>query len=104
MTLEHLDTIISFVAIITGVSLLVTTLTQMTSSLLSLRGANLRWGIATLLEHADPNLAQYADIIAGEVLTHSVISDSIFSDSESKIVQNWQLASSIRKDELIDIL
>jgi hypothetical protein len=95
MTLEHLDTIISFVAILTGVSLLATILTQMVSSLLGLRGINLRWGIATLLEHADPKLGKYARDIAHEVLTHSVISDSMFADAESALVQNWQLASGI---------
>ena len=104
MTLEHLDTIISFVAILTGVSLLATILTQMVSSLLGLRGINLRWGIATLLEHADPKLGKYARDIAHEVLTHSVISDSMFADAESALVQNWQLASGISKDELIQIL
>ena len=34
MTLEHLDTIIVFVVIITGVSLLITTLARMVSALL----------------------------------------------------------------------
>jgi len=44
MILEHFDTIFAFVVIITSVSLLVTTLTQMASALLGLRGTNLRWG------------------------------------------------------------
>src|SRR5258708_6501944 len=60
MTLEHLDTLIAFVVIITGVSLMVTLLTQMVSAVLGLRGTNLRWGVATLLKELDPSLAEYA--------------------------------------------
>ena len=104
MTLEHLDVVISFVAIITGVSLLVTTLTQMASALLGLRGTNLRWGIATLLKHADPELAEHATAIAEKVLHHPVISDSTLSGFESTLLARWKLASAVRKDELIQIL
>ncbi len=104
MTLEHVDTIISFVAILTGVSLLVTTLTQMASAFLNLRGTDLRWGIATLLKHADPNLAGHAATIAEEVLSHPLVSDSMWSSVESSVADKWQLASTIRKDELIQIL
>ena len=39
MTLEHLDTIIVFVVIITSVRLLITTLARMVSALLGLRGS-----------------------------------------------------------------
>ncbi len=104
MTLEHLDVIISFVAIITGVSLLVTTLTQMASALFNLRGTNLRWGIATLLKQADPSLAVHAKTIAQEILSHPVVSDSMWSDAESSLADHWQIASTIRKGELIQML
>jgi hypothetical protein len=49
MTLEHFDTLLAFVVILAGVSLLVTILVQMTSALFGLRGSNLRWGLKTLL-------------------------------------------------------
>jgi hypothetical protein len=104
MTLEHLDTIISFVAILAGVSLLVTTLTQMVSALFGLRGTNLRWGLETLLQHADPALAGHAREIADQVLHHPLISDSTMSGFETQLVKRWKLASVIRKDELITVL
>jgi hypothetical protein len=104
MTLEHLDTVIAFAAILAGVSLLVTTLVQMVSALLGLRGANLRWGIATLLKQADPDLSGHATKIAEKVLHHPVISDSTMSDFESDFFSRWKLASAVRKDELVKIL
>ncbi len=104
MTLEHLDTVISFVVIITGVSVLVTTLTQMASGLLALRGSNLRWGITTLLKELDPNLEAHAATISQEVLHHPLISDSTLSRFDVALVRRWKLASAISKDELIDIL
>ena len=104
MTLEHLDTIIAFVVIITGVSLLITTLTQMVSALLGLRGSNLRWGIKTLLTHIDPDLAEHAHTITEKVLHHPLISDSSLSRFNIGLVSRWKLASAIRKEELIEIL
>jgi hypothetical protein len=104
MTLEHLDTVISFVVIIAGVSLLITTLTQMVSALLGSRGSNLQWGIKTLLTSLDPELARHADRISQEVLHHPLISDSTFSAFEHGLFRRWKLASAIRKDELIEIL
>ena len=104
MTLDHLDTIISFVAIITGVSLLVTTLTQAASALFSLRGANLRWGLEMLLKHADPNLAEHAWTISEKVLQHALISDSAVSGVESAVANRWRLATGIRQDELVEVL
>jgi hypothetical protein len=104
MTLDHLDTIISFVAIITGVSLLVTTLTQAISALLGLRGTNLRWGIEMLLKHGDPQLADHAKEISEKVLHHSLVSDSAFSGLKFFGTGRWRLATGIRQDELIDVL
>ncbi len=104
MTLEHFDTIFAFVVILTGVSLLVTTLTQMASALLGLRGTNLWWGIKTLLTNVDPNLARHADVIAQKALQHPLISDSMFSGLNSTMAGRWRLANSIRKEELVQIL
>ena len=104
MTLEHLDTIIAFVVILAGVSLLVTVLTQSVSALLGLRGSNLCWGIETLLKELDPNLNAHAATITREVLRHPLISDSTLSRFGFKLFNRWKLASVIRKDELIEIL
>ena len=104
MTLDHFDTIFAFVVIITGVSLLVTTLTQMASALLGLRGTNLRWGIKTLLANLDPKLAPHAGDIAENVLHHPLISDSTLSRMKLGLVGRWKLANAIRKEELVKIL
>jgi hypothetical protein len=104
MTLEHLDTVIAFVVIITGVSLMVTLLTQMASACLGLRGTNLRWGIATLLKQLDPSLAPHAEQVSQAVLEHPLISDSTVSKANCWLFRRWRLASAVRKDELIGIL
>src|SRR5437660_6672964 len=104
MTLEHFDTLLAFVVILAGVSLLVTILVQMTSALFGLRGSNLRWGLKTLLANADPQLATHAEMIAQKVLHHPLISDSTFSEVLPRLLSRWRLASAIRKDELLAIL
>jgi hypothetical protein len=104
MILEHLDTIIAFVVILAGVSLLVTVFTQVVSAFLGLRGTNLRWGIETLLKELDPSLKAYAATITEHVLRHPLISDSTLSMMGFKLLDRWKLASAIRKEELIEIL
>jgi hypothetical protein len=103
MTLEHLDTVIAFVVILAGVSLVITVLTQTVSGLFGLRGANLLWGIETLLKELDPNLEKHAKTIAGKVLHHPLVSDSTLSGAGAWATR-WTLASAIRKDELLQIL
>jgi hypothetical protein len=130
--LEHLDTFIAFAVVMAGVSLLITVMTQMASALLGLRGTNLRWGIATLLQNVDPKLAEQAARLSDQILNHRLISDSAcskFEGWEAKpapagvapppaktdrlawvkrgvwwFVSQWKLASSIRKEELLAIL
>jgi hypothetical protein len=104
MTLEHIDTIIALVAILSGVSLLITILTQMFSDLLSLRGKHLQWGLKTLLENIDPGLTKDADAISKAVLLHPLISDSMFSRNKSIGFFHWRYATVIRFEELIGIL
>src|SRR5689334_10999666 len=104
MTLEHFDTILAFVLVITGVSLLITALNQMVSAVLGLRGTHLLWGVKTLLANMDPNLQAHAAEISKQVLHHPLISDSTFSKFGSRWVSRWKLANAIREDELIDIL
>lgn len=121
MALEHFDSIFGFVVVIAGVSLLVTTLTQMIAALFGLRGTHLSWGIKTLLSNLDPDLAQYADRISAEVLRHPLISDSTFSkfayrqlmgsgpiawllNRPNVLLGRFKLATAIRKEELARIL
>jgi len=104
MTLEHFDTILAFVLIITGVSLLVTALNQAVSALLGLRGSHLRWGLKTLLTNLDPNLQVHAKEIAEQVLHHPLISDSAFSRFKMRWMSRWKLANAVRKEELVEIL
>ena len=104
MTLEHLDTIIAFVVILAGVSLLVTVFTQAASALLGLRGTNLRWGIETLIKELEAELKPHAKTISEKVLQHPLISDSTLSSLDVWMTKRWKLASAIRKDELIEVL
>ena len=80
MTLERVDTVIAFAVIMLGVSLLITIATQIISSLLALRGANLLWGIKTVLADCGITTDELeSERIAREVLTDPTISDSVFS-------------------------
>jgi hypothetical protein len=117
--LVYLDTLIGFSVVMLLISLLITILTQMVSSLVNHRGSNLRWGLQTLFEHVDPalypKLTANANRLAHEVLKHSLISDSWFSNLKG---MRWllkvpvvktalgriQLASAIRPAELTNIL
>lgn len=117
MMLQYFDTIIAFVVILLGVSLLITILTQMISALLGYRGTNLLWGIQTLLSTIEPDLAKEdpsnpklpteAKKIATEVLRKPVISDSLFSKfaEDSSVLgwltKRWKLASAITPQELV---
>jgi hypothetical protein len=105
MTLQYLDTVIAFVVILLGASLLITILIQMVSALLSYRGTNLLWGLQTLLSTIDPGLANQAKQLATKVLTQPIISDSIlskFTDNTllGKLTTRWRLASAISPEVL----
>ncbi len=106
VTLEHLDALIAFAVVLLGVSLLVTILTQMIATLLGLRGTNLRWGLTELLRAIHPEFAGQAEAIAERVLTHPLISDSTLSGIKARfpLLRRWQLASTIRIEELAGIL
>lgn len=81
MTLQHLDAVIAFAALMLGISLLITAGTQIVVALLGLRGANLRRGLMDLFETAslDRDARRYAEQIAHRVLSHPSISDSVWS-------------------------
>jgi hypothetical protein len=109
--LAYLDTLIGFAVIMLGSSLLITIATQIISALLSHRGANLRWGLTTLFQHLphSPNINSSAPELANDVLTHPLISDSIFSAHCPLPIPDWfldrfRLATAIHPAELIAIL
>lgn len=81
MTLQHLDTVIAFAAVMLAASLLITAATQLVVSLLGLRGSNLRRSLVDLLETTSPDreAKRYAKEIARRVLRHPLVSDSVFS-------------------------
>jgi len=81
MTLQHLDALIAFAALMLGMSLLITAGTQLVVTLLGLRGTNLRRGLMDLFETAslDHEARRYAKQIAHRVLNHPLISDSLWS-------------------------
>lgn len=112
--LQYLDTIIALAVVMLGISLLITLLNQIVSSFLSFRGANLRWGIETMLGTLDPNLAAQARGIANQILTEPVVSDSILAGLNfgrlmqvpviGNLIRRWQLASAIGPDTLARVL
>ena len=81
MTVQHIDSFVAFAALMFGVSLLVTVVTQFAISLFGLRGANLRQSLTDLFEMACPDREgkPHAKEIARRVLRHPLISDSVFS-------------------------
>jgi hypothetical protein len=106
--LAYLDTLIGFAVVMLGASLVITILTQMISALFSHRGANLRWGLQTMFMHLPDcpllNKPEYAKMAAKDVLTHSLISDSIFSLRPKWLADRIRLATAIHPDELVAIL
>lgn len=105
--LQYLDTVIAFVVILLGVSLIITIFNQMISALLGYRGTNLLWGIRTLLSTLEPGLANKAEEIATDVLKKSMISDSLFSKFTKDgsflgwLTKRWKLATALTPQELV---
>ena len=118
--LAYIDTLIGFSVLMLGISLLITILNQIVSALLSHRGSNLRWGLEVLFKQVDPNPAGYP-LLAGQarnmaetILTHPLVSDSIFSTKWARLVlkyprildlvKRWRLSNGIRPEELTAVL
>ena len=106
--LVYLDTIIAFVIVMLGFSLLITLLNQTISAFFGLRGANLFWGIATMLRTLDPQFnEQVSQAIAHRILLNPVISDSIFARWRERngpigwFLRRWKLASSVGPEAFI---
>jgi hypothetical protein len=81
MTMQHLDTVIAFAAVMLGLSLLIVVGTQAVVSFLGLRGTNLQRSLADLFEKtsADRDARRYSREISRRVLSHPLVSDSVFS-------------------------
>jgi len=119
MSLEHinmlkqLDVLIGFAVVMSVVSLLITILTQMISSLLGLRGANLADALQAMILKIDPKFDQdfknLAKKLADDVLTHPTISDSALSMTKDRgrlerVFMMWKRASAIRPDEFLGLV
>ena len=106
--LQNLEVLMAFAVVMLVVSLLIMVLTQFVSSLLSLRGTNLRWGLSKLITTLDVGAAADSDTITKLILTHDLISDSKWAgrDTKSKLrlVANCQLATAIRFAEFERVL
>jgi hypothetical protein len=98
MMLQWLDTFVGMVVVLLAVSLIVMIVTQVVSTILNLRGRNLKNGIKILVENADMNLKEYAETISQKALSHPLISDTW------SIRKEWNLATTVRPDELKNIL
>lgn len=105
--LVYLDTIIAFVIVMLGFSLLITLFNQTVSALLGLRGTNLLWGIESMLKTVDPKLDGDAENIARRILSNAVVSDSIFARVAAdipifgRLVRRWKLANAIGPEAFI---
>jgi hypothetical protein len=113
--LAYLDTIIGFAAVMLAASLIITMLIQVVSAVFSFRGSALRWGLGQVFANIDrtqvPTIAKNADVVATEILTHGITSDSIFSSIQwlqkilpDPLVKRFQLATAIRPEELVGVL
>lgn len=105
--LDTLETLIAFATVMLGASLLITILTQMVSAVLGSRGTNLRWGLVQLLKAVQPDMDDRAVRTTVEhVLTHPLISDSTMCRLRRRfpILSRWGMASTIRVEELVEIL
>jgi hypothetical protein len=76
--LNTLDTVIAFAVIMTVLSLLITIIAQMVSAALSLRGKNLANALSLTFQTIDPNIGEYADSLAAQILRDPIFSDSIW--------------------------
>lgn len=103
MNLEHFDTILAFAAVMAGLSLVITALTQAISGLLGLRGLNLKWGLDKLFTVLAPELDDKAATLARHILLHPLLSDSTFAARQIGWSW-WRYASHIRPEELTGLL
>ncbi len=91
--LQYLDMAIAFAAVMLGVSVLVTALTQVVNAILALRSQSLLWGLETLLTYIDPEFKAHARKIVDKILRHPLLSHTA-----------GRRATAIRREEFIALL
>lgn len=91
--LQYLDMAIAFAAVMLGVSVLVTALTQVVNAIFGMRGRSLVWGLETLLKYIDPEFKEHARKIVEKILHHSLLSHTA-----------GRRANAVRREEFISLL
>jgi hypothetical protein len=91
--LNNLDVMLSFAAVMLGVSMLIMVLTQIVSTVLNLRGIHLRQGLEQLFREA--GLDDKAADLARSALKHPLVADGLFTN---------RLAPAVRKVELFGVI
>jgi hypothetical protein len=97
--LELLNVAIGFATVMLAVSLIIMSLTQAVSSLLALRGTQLRKGLQQLIEQTAPSLKKDAKQLSEAIVKHPLI-----SDSATVLGGRWKWAAAIKKEELLPVL
>src|SRR6476619_4192720 len=102
--LKQVDTLIGFAVVMSVVSMLIMVATQAISSVLALRGKNLRDGLQALFLRLVPTLEpSKARDLAESILKRPAISDSSLS-IKGWMPESWKLATAIRPEECLAAL
>lgn len=91
--LQYLDMTIAFAAVMLGVSVLVTAITQVVNAIFSLRSRSLLWGLETLLVYIDPAFKEHVRQIVEKILRHPLLSHT-----------GGRRATAIRREEFVALL
>ncbi len=108
--LANLDVLIGLSVVMLGLSLVVTMIGQILAAALNLRGTNLRWGLAMLVQqlHAarfPPPTADSRALNPGaKSVVEGVLSHPFISDSKAPYVKQWALATTVRFDEFVKMI
>jgi hypothetical protein len=100
--LDSLDTLIAFVLIMLGVSLLITIAVQMVSAAFNLRGLNLAQGLKRTFAVISPDIDKNPKELANFVLKGRFLSDSFLPNWG--IFKPWRHAEAIRPKEVFDAI
>jgi len=91
--LQYLDMAIAFAAVMLGVSILITALTQVVNAIFSMRSRSLLWGLETLLVYIDPAFKEHVRQIVEKILRHRLLSHT-----------GGRRATAIRREEFMALL
>lgn len=104
MTLQHVDSAIAFAVVMLGASLLITVMTQAVSTLLNLRGKELRRALRDLVGTVLPNQFDQVEKLTDEILQHPLVSDSRFgSDDEKDRNQQYRLPATVAAAVIVGV-